>query len=466
MKGNLVQKLSSTQRTSQPIVQTMWDCTSETSAVKQWANDLNRIVNANFKLAEISLAGRGVLLQHDDIYSIEEYARFAADQAGLNFFLVTNDIILSIEDWFKSIPKDQPTLVYLDPGIWLSKGLAEDEENEWPQLPEFDEAKASSFRKELASKLFSNSKHYKFFLVTGIQSHNQVDPSLRKAGLFDRRIILPDLDYDSKASLFFKNIGANKLDTTITSDRKRLGCMIHHEFPRKRQRDLFFQAVKRLAWRTKRKVTYQDLVIFAAYGTSEADVSVDPPMLRYRHAVHEAGHALLVHLDSREKLPPEYSSVIKRGNTLGIVVRRYEDHERISNDLSYCDIVHKIRVLLAGRAAEYLLLGVNEISANGASGDLEKATHLAGQLFGYQGHSPDLSTDIAAGSNLAVCLGKPSPSEYLHVENLYRPFLNQQFQLVLEMLRKNQGYLESIALELNEKTILLRDDFLNIYKNS
>ena len=138
--------------------------------------------------------------------------------------------------------------------------------------------------------------------------------------------------------------------------------MIHHEFPRKRQRDIFFQAVKRLAWRTKRKVTYQDLVIFAAYGTSEADVSVDPPMLRYRHAVHEAGHALLVHLDSREKLPPEYSSVIKRGNTLGIVVRRYEDHERISNDLSYCDIVHKIRVLLAGRAAEYLLLGANEIS--------------------------------------------------------------------------------------------------------
>ena len=131
MKGNSVQKLSSTQRTSQPIAQTMWDCTSETSAVKQWANDLNRIVNANFKSAEISLAGRGVLLQHDDIYSIEEYARFAADQAGLKFFLVTNDIILSIEDWFKSIPKDQPTLVYLDPGIWLSKGLAEDEENEW-----------------------------------------------------------------------------------------------------------------------------------------------------------------------------------------------------------------------------------------------------------------------------------------------------------------------------------------------
>lgn len=447
---------------SQP--KTVWDFTLKTSAVKQWAEDLASIANSNFKTNDLALAGRGVLLEHYDVEAIEGYAQSVAKQAGLHFLAIRNENILDIDGWYNSLAKFKPTLVYLEPGVWMSKGLAGDEDNEWPHIPDFSDEKAAIFRKKLASKLFSNSRSYKYVAVAGIQSHHQIDFSLRKVGLFDRRIVLSDLDFEAKAKLFVKRIGVDILDCSITLNLRRLGCLIHHEFPRLRQRELFIQAVKRLAWRMKRKVGFQDLVIFAVYGTSESDVELDPPSIRYRHAIHEAGHALLIHLDSREKLPPEYSSVRKRGDSLGIVVRGFEDHEKISTDLSFRDIVHKIRVLIAGRAAEFLLLGGDEISAFGASSDLEKATNLAGKLFGKQGHSPDISTDIAAGSNLATCVGKPSASEYEHVESLYRPFLNQQFQHVIKIMRENLGYLEAIAEELNEKTILLRDDFLTIHK--
>ena len=443
---------------------TIWNRTSQTSAIKQWANDLTRIASSKFSLEDSMLAGRAVLLQNDDLDLMEEYVRFIATQVGLHLCVVKNDNITAIHEWIKSIAKDKLTLVYLEPGAWMSKDLIEDDDAEWPVVPDFDEGKAATFRKNLTEMLVNQGKNYRFIFVTSIQSVDQMDVSLRKAGLFDRRIIISELDYETEASIFIERVGASRLDNEITADLKRLGCLIHHEFPRTRQRELFCQAVMRLSWQRKDKVTFQDLVQFAAYGICEADFSVDIPEQRYRHSVHEAGHAVVVHLDSRNKLPPEYCSVTKRGNSLGIVVRRYEDYERISNDLSYCDVLHKIRVSLAGRAAEYLLLGANEISANGASGDLENAFTLSTHLFGRQGHSPDLTTDFSIGSNLAPIIGRPSPSEYRHIENLSRKFLNTQFQLVLEMLRANQTYLESIANTLNQRIILLRNDFMTIYK--
>ena len=443
---------------------TIWNRTCQTSAIKQWANDLTRIASSKFNLEDSILAGRAVLLQNDDLDLMEEYVRFIATQVGLNLCVVKNDNITAIHDWTKLVAKDKLTLVYLEPGAWMSKDLMEDEDAEWPVVPDFDEGKAATFRKNLAEMLANQGKSYRFILVTSIQSVGQIDPSLRKARLFDRRIIVSELDYETEASIFIERVGACRLDNEITADLKRLGCLIQHEFPRTRQRELFYQAVMRLSWQRKDKVTYQDLVQFAAYGICEADFSVDPPEFRYRHAVHEAGHALVVHLDSRNILPPEYCSVSKRGNTLGIVVRRYDDFERISNDLSYRDVLHKIRVLLAGRAAEYLLLGAAEVSANGSTGDLAKATNLAGHLFGRQGHSSDLSSDLSFGSNLAICIGKPSPSENQYVEEMSRSFISTQFQIVLELLRKNQKYLELIANTLNEKIILLRDDFMNIHK--
>jgi hypothetical protein len=47
------------------------------------------------------------------------------------------------------------------------------------------------------------------------------------------------------------------------------------------------------------------------YGTSEVAIKVDEGEKRRRHAIHEAGHALISHLDSKDRLPPSYCSVLK-----------------------------------------------------------------------------------------------------------------------------------------------------------
>jgi ATP-dependent Zn protease len=123
---------------------------------------------------------------------------------------------------------------------------------------------------------------------------------------------------------------------------------------------------------------------------------------------------------------------------------------------------HKIRVWLGGRAAEHLLLGASQVSAEGASSDLEQATRMACSMMGVFGLSPDLTTDDTAGANLTVVIDDISASEAQHVEILARQFLQQQFCKTLDVLRTHHTYLEKIVAALVEKKVLLETDFTNL----
>ena len=144
------------------------------------------------------------------------------------------------------------------------------------------------------------------------------------------------------------------------------------------------------------------------------------------------------------------------------MIRAYESHERISDDLSYQDMTHNIRVALGGRVAEHLILGPLDASARGSINDMKTATQIAGSLFGKWGHSTDVSSDTASASNLAVCLGTPSDSEFEHTEKLIRTYLQTQFALVLKLLKEHEGLLNSIVDALNQKTVLLKEDFIQL----
>ena len=263
-----MQKTSSITLVATPIKTTIWNCTSQTSAVKQWASDLSRVVSAGFKLQDLEMAGRAVLLEHDDIGLAQEYTHFVASEVGVQFVFISCETMLTIDTWLKWIPTDKPTLIYLEPGIWMSKDLSADDDNEWPLIPDFDEDKGISFRVQLINFITRQKLNRKCIFVTAVQTNAQIDTSLKRVGLFDRRIVISNLDYSSKASIFIDRVGIDKIDTSITSDLNRLGCLINHVFPRSRQRELFYKAVQRLAWRKKGKINFKDLIIFATYGTS------------------------------------------------------------------------------------------------------------------------------------------------------------------------------------------------------
>lgn len=440
-----------------------WNFIPETSAIKRWKDDIKTATGCSFCRHEWEMIGHAVVIEHYDVEAIRTIVHHIAGEADMQLHIIAHDQVSNFGEWLDVLPSDKPALIYLEPGVWLKNGATEDEDDhEWPVCPAHDEDKAYEFRKELAKRLRAEILQRPIVFVTGLQSVSQMDRQLRQSGLFDRRIEIPEISYEETAQAFLKETGIDIIDESYDSNLKRVGCLVRHEFDDYRRRSIVQKTLQRRAWSEKRKVTFNDLVMLAVYGTSECDDRLDPPGIRQRHAIHEAGHALVVYLDSKDKTPPEYCSVIKRGGTHGVVVRGYDDHERISDDLTYQDITHKIRVALGGRAAEHYLLGPTQTSASGSKSDLESATRLAGGLFGKWGHSPNISSDALAASNLEVVLGKPTPSEYAHVESMIREYLSAQFELVLNLFNANHHLLKLIADTLNEKTFLTRKDFESI----
>ena len=134
-------------------------------------------------------------------------------------------------------------------------------------------------------------------------------------------------------------------------------------------------------------------------------------------------------------------------------------------DLSYRDIIHKIKVCLAGRAAEYLLLGAEDVSARGALGDLEEATHLARLLMEELGHSSETGTIEEASSNLLVQQSKPAGIERHRTDAQARLFLQKLFIETVDILKKNTEILYLIVKQLEQKTILFEEDFKKIVQS-
>jgi cell division protease FtsH len=106
------------------------------------------------------------------------------------------------------------------------------------------------------------------------------------------------------------------------------------------------------------------------------------PQERCRIAYHEAGHALVAR-HSRGADPVRKVSIVPRGSAaLGYTLQLpREDHALATES----ELEARIRVLLAGRAAEKLVLGE---TSTGAESDLERATALARHMVCLFGMSP------------------------------------------------------------------------------
>lgn len=430
-----------------------WSMVESDSRVKRWAAELKHFSNHKATKHDRDMAGRAVLIESEHFDETDELIACIASQAKMQFCRINpSEMRDTLANVVAALPAHLPTLIYLTPGAWQGKCAVDDSALA-------DETASREFRIQLSAFLAEESIKLPLVLVTAARSVGSLDVSLRKVGNFDRRIQMPSLSAQSLTTIFMDDLGTKQIGQSLLENSRKIGVLLQHEYADRRRRHILQNAMKRLAWQEARKLEFTDLLNCTVYGTCEMDTLCDTDQAKQRHCVHEAGHALVTHLDSREKKPPAYCSVVKRDGMQGIVVPPYDGHERISDDLSYCDIEHKIRASLGGRAAEHLLLGANETSANGSSADVQSATQLASSLFRLWGHAPDISTDQHASSNLTVLGEVLNINESARVEAMIREFLQKQFLVALQMLRHHRPYLEKIVATLMEKNVLFEDDF-------
>lgn len=435
-----------------------WQFLDKDSAVKRWARELGELRRNTFSGADWDIAGHAVMLEAEDSEDVREMLPHIAGEAGMQLHLIDNDqITANFPAWLDAIELDAPSIIYLAPGHWLGREFEEHPGES--ALPSIDPDTARQFRQSLVAVLSEQLASCAVVFVTVVKSFTVMDPVLRRAGLFDRRIGIAGLANEGLAKAFVAEMGSSVLAPSITQQPERLAWVLRHEYSDRRRRALMQKAMQRLAWKEKRLLEFDDLLRFTLYGTSEVDTRVGEGLKKRRDAIHEAGHALISHLDSKEHLAPEYCSVLHQDEQAGIMMSSCQAHELVSDDLSYSDMAHKVRVLLGGRAAEHLILGPTEVSAKGSMSDLERATRLAGRMFALWGIAQDFTTDLEAGANLAVVLGDATPNESAHAEVMVRKFLQTQFVTTVALLRQNRLYLDRIVEALIERSVLFQRDF-------
>lgn len=208
-------------------------------------------------------------------------------------------------------------------------------------------------------------------VVIGATNHvDHIDAAIRRAGRLDRTINIELPDAESLAQIFRFHLGPKVLlDVDLTplalAATGRTGADV----------EAWVRRAKGYARREKREVTEDDLLKEVREGRDRL-----PDTLRRVCSVHEAGHLIVgVVLDV---FTPKALSIFDEGGSTRVELAR-------ANHQTETGIENFITMLLAGRAAEEVVLGCSQRTVGagvGENSDLARATRSAIDLelrFGF-----------------------------------------------------------------------------------
>jgi cell division protease FtsH len=176
---------------------------------------------------------------------------------------------------------------------------------------------------------------------------------------------------------------------------------------------------------------------------------------RRRTAYHEGGHALVGMLTEGAD-PVRKVSIIPRGMALGVTFAAPE-----SDRYNYREpeVQARIRVALAGRAAEEVVFGE---TSSGAESDIEQVTAIARQMVGRWGMSEAIGPVAVIPRDgtgpLLPGASEVSPHTQQLLDDEVRRIVEEAHKQVLALLRKNRKKLDSLASALLEHETLDEED--------
>jgi cell division protease FtsH len=170
-------------------------------------------------------------------------------------------------------------------------------------------------------------------------------------------------------------------------------------------------------------------------------------------AIHEAGHAVASALFEGASRPKQ-ATIVPRGKSLGAVLSPPDEDRHL---MSRVELVADIVVLLAGRAAEQLVLGFDKVTP-GASEDFREATAIAYKMaaeWNMGGETP--------GLRLMPGMSQAAQAE---AEAAAKVIIGDCWKLASDLLSRNEGSLKRIAEVLAEKEIVGGDEIMEICASS
>ena len=399
---------------------------------------------------------RGVLMLGPPGTGKTLLARAAAGEADVAFFSVSGSDFVEmfvgvgasrVRDLFEQARRYQPCLIFIDEmdavgrqrGAGLGGGHDEREQTLNQLLVEldgFDEAVG-------------------IILIAATNRPDILDPALLRPGRFDRQIVVDRPDVKGREEIL-KVHAQNKTicnDVDLYVIARRTPGLVGADLA-----NLINEAALLATRRGNPCIAMEDFEegIDRVIAGPERKSRLISDKEKRIIAFHEVGHSLVAkHLPDSD--PVHKISIIPRGHAaLGYTLQLPEEDRFL---MSRKDMLGRISILLAGRAAEEIIFG--DVTS-GAANDLDRASRMARQMVMELGMSERLGLVKHGRKHEEVFLGRDIAAEDRNYGDEVARTIDQEVKGIidgchkkgLEILKENEQMLRHIADVLLEREVL------------
>jgi cell division protease FtsH len=385
-------------------------------------------------------------------------ARAIAGEAGVPFFTISGSDFVEmfvgvgasrVRDLFMQGKKNAPCIIFIDEidavgrhrGAGLGGGHDEREQTLNQLLVEMDGFESNEG----------------VILISATNRPDVLDPALLRPGRFDRQVVVPVPDVRGREQILnvhIRRVPLNKDVNLAVIARGTPG------FSGADLENMINEAALLAARENKDMVDMSDLEKAkdkVMMGTERRSLILSDEEKRVT-AYHEAGHALIAKLLPHTD-PVHKVTIIPRGRALGLTQQLPEgDRHTYSRDY----LTSMLAVLLAGRAAEEIMLGR---ITTGAGNDIERATAMARKMVCEWGMSENMGPVAFGKKEEQIFLGRELSTHRDFSEKTAQNIDQEVRSLVLEahntsvrLLQENQDKLQAMTDALLEVETLDSED--------
>ncbi len=390
-------------------------------------------------------------------------ARAIAGEAGVPFFTISGSDFVEmfvgvgasrVRDMFEQAKKNAPCIVFIDEidavgrhrGAGYGGGNDEREQTLNQLLVEMDGFEANEG----------------VIIIAATNRKDVLDPALLRPGRFDRQVVVGNPDIKGREKI----LGVHARKTPLGPDVDlRIIARGTPGFSGADLANLVNEAALTAARIGRRFVAMADFesakdkIMMGA----ERRSMVLTQEQKEKTAYHEAGHAI-VGL-SLPKCDPVYkATIIPRGGALGMVMSLPEmDKLQMFKD----EAEQKIAMTMAGKAAEILKYGEDEVSS-GPMGDIMQASQLARGMVMRMGMSDKVGnidySEAAAGYQANGGAGGFSVSAATKelIENEVKRIIDEGYERAVQILTEKEEEFERLAQGLLEYETLTGDEIKRV----